>query len=237
MFLARARIPAPRTAAIVRFIEAALWGTRPLVYGDGEQSRDFTYVENIVQANLLAEMDGGGGCRTRGTGERHTLNELLRCLSAILGRGLEPEFSGAQLGDVRDSQAGIEKARRFLGFNYGVLPRGARTHRGLAAGDIEHAIVTPARQRGSLLLPFDSMLAVSLFIFYLPVRGPARPGLDEARSSLPPPRGAATTTLYRLSPRFLRCGSRAGLLQPQTAVKSLLAQQFIVGSPILTILP
>ena len=108
----------PYSAAISRFIEAALRGVRPLVFGDGEQSRDFTYVENVVEANLLAcKADGVEGMVFNvGTGERHSLNELLHCLSSILGRELEPEFSNTQPGDVRHSQAGIEKARRLLGF-------------------------------------------------------------------------------------------------------------------------
>jgi UDP-glucose 4-epimerase len=108
----------PYSGAISRFIEAALRGTRPLIYGDGEQSRDFTYVENAVEANLLACKAPGveGMVFNVGTGERHTLKELLCCLSSILGCKLEPEFANTRLGDVRHSQAGIEKARRFLLF-------------------------------------------------------------------------------------------------------------------------
>jgi UDP-glucose 4-epimerase len=106
----------PYSAVISRFVETALRGDRPLVYGDGEQSRDFTYVDNVVEANLLAcSADGATGLVFNvGTGERHTLNELLSSLSAIVGRPLKPEYSEARLGDVRHSQAGIEKARRFL---------------------------------------------------------------------------------------------------------------------------
>jgi UDP-glucose 4-epimerase len=106
----------PYSAVISRFVEAALWGIRPIVYGDGEQSRDFTYVDNVVEANMLACIaDGVGGMVFNvGTGERHTLNDLLSSLSAIVGRQLEPEYSNARLGDVRHSQAAIEKARRFL---------------------------------------------------------------------------------------------------------------------------
>jgi UDP-glucose 4-epimerase len=108
----------PYSAVISRFIEAALRGVRPVVYGDGEQSRDFTYVDNAVEANLLACLaDGAGGMVFNvGTGQRHTLNDLLGSLSAILGCPLEPEYSNARVGDVRHSQAGIEKAQRFLGF-------------------------------------------------------------------------------------------------------------------------
>jgi UDP-glucose 4-epimerase len=108
----------PYSAVISRFVEAALRGIRPIVYGDGEQSRDFTYVDNVVEANLLAcTADGVGGMVFNiGTGERHTLNDLLSSLSAIVGRQLEPEYSRARLGDVRHSQAAIENAQRFLKF-------------------------------------------------------------------------------------------------------------------------
>jgi UDP-glucose 4-epimerase len=108
----------PYSAVISRFIEAALRGVRPIVYGDGEQSRDFTYVDNVVEANLLACIADGRGGRVFnvGTGQRHTLNDLLVSLSAIIGCPLEPEYSDARLGDVRHSQAGIEKAQRLLGF-------------------------------------------------------------------------------------------------------------------------
>jgi UDP-glucose 4-epimerase len=108
----------PYSAVISRFIEAALRGTRPIVYGDGEQSRDFTYVDNVVEANMLACLADGvdGMVFNVGTGQRHTLNDLLSSLSAIVGHELEPEYSNARLGDVRHSQAAIEKAQRFLRF-------------------------------------------------------------------------------------------------------------------------
>jgi UDP-glucose 4-epimerase len=109
----------PYSAVIPRFVEAALRGIRPIVYGDGEQSRDFTYVDNVVEANLLACLahSVGGMVFNIGTGQRHTLNDLLCFLSAIVGRKLEPQYSIARVGDVRHSQAGIEKAQRFLGFD------------------------------------------------------------------------------------------------------------------------
>jgi nucleoside-diphosphate-sugar epimerase len=108
----------PYSAVISRFVEAALRGIRPVVYGDGEQSRDFTYVDNVVEANLLAcrAEDVGGMVFNVGTGQRHTLNNLLRSLSTIVGHQLEPDYANPRVGDVRHSQAGIEKAKRFLGF-------------------------------------------------------------------------------------------------------------------------
>jgi UDP-glucose 4-epimerase len=108
----------PYSAVISRFVEAALRGTRPIVHGDGEQSRDFTYVDNVVEANLLACLadDVGGMVFNVGTGKRYTLNDLLRSLSTIVGHQLEPDYANARVADVRHSQAGIEKAQRFLGF-------------------------------------------------------------------------------------------------------------------------
>jgi len=108
----------PYSAVISRFVEAALRGTRPIVYGDGEQSRDFTYVDNVVEANMLActAQGVGGMVFNVGTGERYSLNDLLSSLSAIVGHQLEPEYSNARLGDIRHSQAEIKKAQRFLRF-------------------------------------------------------------------------------------------------------------------------
>ena len=108
----------PYSGAISRFVETALRGGRPVVYGDGEQSRDFTYVDNVVEANLLAcfAQDATGMVFNVGTGQRHSLNDLLSALSAIVGWPLQPEYAKARLGEVRHSQAGIEKARRLLRF-------------------------------------------------------------------------------------------------------------------------
>jgi UDP-glucose 4-epimerase len=109
----------PYSAVISRFVEAALTGKKPVVNGDGEQSRDFTYVENAVDANLCAcERQGVAGMVFNvGTGERHTLNELLRSLSEIVGRPLDAVYGSARVGDVRHSQADIGSARQHLGYN------------------------------------------------------------------------------------------------------------------------
>ena len=108
----------PYSAVISRFIDMALEGRRPTVYGDGEQSRDFTYIDNVVSANLLAcQAEGVAGMFFNvGTGERHTLNELLGSLSTILGKQLEPVYMDRRAGDVQHSQADIEKAKRLLGY-------------------------------------------------------------------------------------------------------------------------
>jgi nucleoside-diphosphate-sugar epimerase len=108
----------PYSAVISRFVTAALDGRRPTVYGDGEQSRDFTYVDNVVDANLLACTTEGveGLVFNVGTGERHSLNELLRNLSEIVGNELNPEYTERRAGDVRHSLANIERAQRLLGY-------------------------------------------------------------------------------------------------------------------------
>jgi nucleoside-diphosphate-sugar epimerase len=105
-------------AVIPRFITALSEGKRPTVYGDGEQSRDFTYVDNVVQANLAActRGDGSGEVMNIACGDRYSLNHLLRTLERILGVKADPEFLPNRPGDVRDSQASIERAARVLGF-------------------------------------------------------------------------------------------------------------------------
>jgi len=108
----------PYSGVISRFMSAALSGRRPTVHGDGEQSRDFTFVDNVVSANLLACQAGGvsGVVFNVGTGERHTLNDLLRSVSTILGRDLSPEYVAPRPGDVRHSLADIGRARQRLGY-------------------------------------------------------------------------------------------------------------------------
>lgn len=109
----------PYSGVISRFVDAALAGRRPTVHGDGEQSRDFTFVENAVQANLLACQAEGvaGQVFNVGTGERCSLNDVLRGLSKIVGRNLDPDYAAPRAGDVRHSLADIERARRLLGYD------------------------------------------------------------------------------------------------------------------------
>jgi nucleoside-diphosphate-sugar epimerase len=105
-------------AVIPRFIAALAEGRRPSVYGDGEQSRDFTYIDNVVQANLAActRGDGAGEAMNIACGERYSLNHLLGVLERILGTRANPEYLPERPGDVRDSQASIERASRILEF-------------------------------------------------------------------------------------------------------------------------
>jgi UDP-glucose 4-epimerase len=115
--------PRSQYAAVVpNFIRAGLLGTRPVVHGDGEQSRDFTYVENVVTANLLA-MDAdvaSGSVYNVACGERTTLNVLIAEIGRQLGRALDPEYVDSRPGDVRHSLADIELARAELGYEVGV---------------------------------------------------------------------------------------------------------------------
>jgi len=109
-------------AVLPRFVTALLGGKPPVVYGDGLQSRDFTYVENVVNANLLAsEAEGiAGRAFNVACGGRYTLLELLARLKAILGTGIEPIHEAARAGDVRDSQASIEAAEQGFGYRVSV---------------------------------------------------------------------------------------------------------------------
>jgi UDP-glucose 4-epimerase len=105
-------------AAVPRFVKRLLEGEQPIVYGDGEQRRDFTFVGDVVQANLLAaETDGiGGETFNVATGRSRTVNELAGSLASILGVDLEPQHVEPRAGDIRDSAANIDKAKNILGF-------------------------------------------------------------------------------------------------------------------------
>jgi UDP-glucose 4-epimerase len=109
----------PYSGVISLFGRGMAEGRRPLIYGDGLQTRDFTYVANVVAANLLAlraERPLGGAVLNVGTGRRISLLDLVAALNAALGTALEPRFEPARAGDVRDSQASLEQARATLGY-------------------------------------------------------------------------------------------------------------------------
>jgi UDP-glucose 4-epimerase len=117
------------SAVIPRFIRAMLAGERPVIYGDGEQSRDFAYVQNAVEASLLACTAPGvaGETINVGCGERVTLNELVRMIGRLIGKEMEPVYEPARAGDVRHSLAGIAKAGRLLDYRPSVaLEEGLR---------------------------------------------------------------------------------------------------------------
>jgi nucleoside-diphosphate-sugar epimerase len=112
--------PASEYAAVVpRFITAALDGEPPVIFGDGEQTRDFTYVENVVLANLAACTAPPaivGGCVNIGCGERVSINALWRRIAMLTGTRVKPRHEPARAGDVRDSLASVEQARDWLGW-------------------------------------------------------------------------------------------------------------------------
>lgn len=109
-------------AVVPRFVTAVLAGDAPIVYGDGTQSRDFTYIDNVVQANLLAATAKGVGGLTAniGCGGRYTLLELLDRIGAALDRPVQPVFQPPRQGDVPHSQADISVAARRLGYRVAV---------------------------------------------------------------------------------------------------------------------
>jgi nucleoside-diphosphate-sugar epimerase len=113
-------------AVVAAFAKAVLAGEAPVIFGDGRQSRDFTFVANVVMANLLAgalEQDLRGEVINIGTGRRTDLNELARVMTRLANEGSsselpppQPRHEPARAGDVRHSQADIAKARRLLGY-------------------------------------------------------------------------------------------------------------------------
>jgi UDP-N-acetylglucosamine/UDP-N-acetyl-alpha-D-glucosaminouronate 4-epimerase len=113
----------PYSGVLSRFAMAFLEEQQPVVYGDGEQTRDFTYVENAVQANLLAceSPSASGEVFNVGTGGRVSLNQTLEHFRRISGKRLEVKYDPSREGDIRDSQADIAKAREFLGYEPTVL--------------------------------------------------------------------------------------------------------------------
>jgi nucleoside-diphosphate-sugar epimerase len=111
--------PASDYAAVVPiFIHRLLEGRRATIYGDGGQTRDFTYVDNAIRANLLAvENDrAAGGVYNIGCGESFTLNDLHARIAAAIGTDLTPEYRPVRAGDVRHSMASIDRAREILGY-------------------------------------------------------------------------------------------------------------------------
>jgi len=104
-------------AVVPKFIRRMLEGKRPVVYGDGEQSRDFTHVDNVVQANVLAaKSDISGEAFNVGCGDRVTINELVATLNDLLNADLDPRYEDPRPGDVRHSHADVSKASELLGY-------------------------------------------------------------------------------------------------------------------------
>jgi len=108
----------PYSGVISLFATALLAGKRPTIYGDGEQTRDFTYVANVVDGVLRAtEAPGAAGeVINVATGTRISLNQLLEVMNRIVGTNLKALYADPRKGDVRDSQADITKAKALLGY-------------------------------------------------------------------------------------------------------------------------
>jgi nucleoside-diphosphate-sugar epimerase len=106
------------SGVLARFMLALLEGQPPVIYGDGEQSRDFTYIENVVDETLRAcETPGASGMVFNGgTGARITLNQVLELLRKITGKNIQARYDPPRTGDIRDSQADIALARKVLGY-------------------------------------------------------------------------------------------------------------------------
>jgi nucleoside-diphosphate-sugar epimerase len=105
-------------AVIPKFIRLMMEGHRPTIYGDGETSRDFTHVVNVVEANLAAgtEPAAAGKVMNVAIGGSHTLNELVATLRSLLGSDLEPDYAPPRPGDVPESLADISLARQTIGY-------------------------------------------------------------------------------------------------------------------------
>ena len=109
----------PYSGVISLFSRLMSEGKRPVIHGDGLQTRDFTYVANAVAANLAAmrsEAPMGGAVLNVGTGDRISLLELIAAINDALGTNLEPEFQPARVGDILHSQASLDRIRTTLGY-------------------------------------------------------------------------------------------------------------------------
>jgi nucleoside-diphosphate-sugar epimerase len=112
--------PASQYAAVIPiFITHLLDGKAPTIYGDGEQSRDFTYVGNIVKANIMAAKwdKAAGQVINVACGGRFTLNEIYRMLSGLIGESIDPIYADTRAGDVKHSHADISMAEELLGYS------------------------------------------------------------------------------------------------------------------------
>ncbi|MDH5174006.1 MAG: SDR family oxidoreductase, partial [Elusimicrobiota bacterium] len=112
--------PGSQYAAVIpKFITLMLKGKSPPIYGDGEQSRDFSFIDNVIEANLQAckAKEGPGKVLNIACGKRVTINELVKRLNRILHTGIEPAYENPRKGDVRHSLADISKARKILHYS------------------------------------------------------------------------------------------------------------------------
>ena len=118
--------PAGAYAAVIpAFVSRILHGERPDVFGDGEQSRDFCYIDNVCLANWLAAHAPKEACTGSAFNiacrQATTLNQILNKLKALLGSNIEPKYGPVRLGDVKDSLADISRAQKVLGYEPAVF--------------------------------------------------------------------------------------------------------------------
>lgn len=105
-------------AVIPKFISLMLEGKRPVIYGDGQQSRDFVYIDDVVEANIrAASSDATGLVANVASGQATTINELVEGINTLLGTSIEPRYGEPRPGDVRHSVADVDRAREQFGFD------------------------------------------------------------------------------------------------------------------------
>jgi UDP-glucose 4-epimerase len=114
--------PASTYAAVIpRFVRACLTGERPVIYGDGDQARDFTYIDDVVEANLLAarmpEQARGRVLNAGGGRAPTTVNGLLAAIASVTGVTPDPRYDPPREGDIRRSEADVSLARRLIGYD------------------------------------------------------------------------------------------------------------------------
>ncbi len=116
-------------AVIPAFVSHMLRGQRPVIYGDGEQSRDFCFIENVANANMLASEapEVHGEVVNVACGERTTLNQIVADINTLLGTSITPEYQPPRAGDVRHSLADVSAAQRLIGYEPQIMfPEGLR---------------------------------------------------------------------------------------------------------------
>jgi nucleoside-diphosphate-sugar epimerase len=116
-------------AVIPRFVTRLLAGTPPTIYGDGEQTRDFTFVSNVIDANWVAATHprAAGEAFNIGCGTRTSLNELVKEMNLILGTSCQPQYEPGRAGDVKHSLADTSKARNLISYQPAVSLRDGLT--------------------------------------------------------------------------------------------------------------
>ncbi len=113
-------------AVIPKFVSAYLEGKAPTIFGDGEQTRDFVYVKDVVRANILASQSEVSGVFNVASGTRTSLNELAEMIGKVSGNDIKPRYSDARPGDIKDSLADISKAETIGLFPEYSMEKGLR---------------------------------------------------------------------------------------------------------------